>query len=283
MPNQQRTLNDLRKEIDTLDDSLHDLLMRRSQLVQEVMAAKGPTLTGFRPAREAAILRRLTQRHKGRFPRAVVARIWREIIAASTAQQGRFSVAVLSQGEEDSLVPLARAHFGMLTPIAPMATQYGVINAVSEGSASVGVLPWPSPEEPMPAWRLLNSQEPGAPRFVARLPFICERQPLHEAVVISRAPNEPSGADNSLIRIEVSGEISRGALHQLIEGRGLRMLDLFAHKDNGQLIYLAHVRGYVDDEAPVLLDLLEADRRIDAVAPLGAYAKPLSPEDLRGG
>ncbi|HYZ32124.1 MAG TPA: chorismate mutase, partial [Crenalkalicoccus sp.] len=56
----------LRAEIDTLDDALHDLLMRRAGVVARLAAsrAKGDA-PALRPGREAAVLRRLLARHAG--------------------------------------------------------------------------------------------------------------------------------------------------------------------------------------------------------------------------
>jgi chorismate mutase-like protein len=80
LPADKPSLADLRREIDRIDDALHDLIMRRAELTAGVAASKPGGSGTVRPAREAAILRRLVARHKGSFPRAIVARIWREII-----------------------------------------------------------------------------------------------------------------------------------------------------------------------------------------------------------
>ena len=77
------SLEELRREIDEIDDAIHDLLMRRAQVVEQIGIAKRPDNQIFRPGREAIILRRLAARHTGAFPIAVVVRIWREMIAAS--------------------------------------------------------------------------------------------------------------------------------------------------------------------------------------------------------
>jgi len=95
MDTPQGNLDDLRGEIDEIDTALHDLIMRRAAIVENIAAAKGEqTASGMRPAREAEILRRLVARHSGPFPRASLVRIWREIISAVTAMQGPYSVAL---------------------------------------------------------------------------------------------------------------------------------------------------------------------------------------------
>src|SRR5260221_11185445 len=95
-----KTLDDLRREIDEIDDSLHDLLIRRAAVSLDIAKVKAPANGGnrvladsMRPAREAAILRRLLARHRGELPPRVVG-IWRQIIAASLRAQASFEVHV---------------------------------------------------------------------------------------------------------------------------------------------------------------------------------------------
>src|SRR5438270_7424679 len=66
MRNATDMLEDLRSEIDQIDDALHDLLMQRAEVsgeIAKVKQARDPQRQGlvpaFRAAREAAILRRL--------------------------------------------------------------------------------------------------------------------------------------------------------------------------------------------------------------------------------
>ena len=82
MPDPHWTLDDLRREIDEIDDEMHDLLMRRTTVVDAIGALKkSDGVPAIRPGREATILRRLITRHEGKFPRALVVRIWREILS----------------------------------------------------------------------------------------------------------------------------------------------------------------------------------------------------------
>src|SRR5215467_6432569 len=47
----------LRGELDQLDDALHDLLMQRARVVEQVARSGKPS--AYRPGREASIIRRL--------------------------------------------------------------------------------------------------------------------------------------------------------------------------------------------------------------------------------
>ena len=140
----------MRDEIDEIDDTIHDLLMRRMALanrISETKRARGATGALLRPAREAAILRRLMARHEGPFPFPVIVRIWSEIMSATLFAEGGFAVSVFTVEEpsEESRFPdLARVHFGAETPLLTARTESGVLRGVRDGKASVGVLPVPA-------------------------------------------------------------------------------------------------------------------------------------------
>ena len=83
-------LTDLRKEIDRIDEAMHQLLIERSEIIDRLIAVKrsqdGGT-SAFRPAREAEMMRRLVKRHKGILPLDTVESIWRVIISTFTYVQ----------------------------------------------------------------------------------------------------------------------------------------------------------------------------------------------------
>ena len=60
MSDSRESLEELRREIDRIDDQMHDLIIRRAEMAQRVRQVKGDG-PAFRPAREAQLLRRLIQ------------------------------------------------------------------------------------------------------------------------------------------------------------------------------------------------------------------------------
>ena len=106
------TLDALRAEIDAIDDQLHGLIMQRAQVALSIGALKnshGPEAGFMRPSREARLLRRLAAKEDGPLPKAVVIRLWREIIAGVLRLQGPFSAGRLcARGGERLLGPGAR-------------------------------------------------------------------------------------------------------------------------------------------------------------------------------
>ncbi len=280
MPADKTELADIRREIDAIDEALHDLLMRRVTLTGRVAASKPGDGVALRPAREAEILRRLIGRHGGPFPKAVVARIWREVISANTALQGSFAIAVLASRAEhalvdDALVGVAREHYGALTPIQSFETASSVLRAVSDGKATAALLPLPSTEESDPWWRLIARRGPDVPRIVARLPFAPGSMPAREGLVVSLAPNQATGHDRSYLVIETAGELSRSTLKRRLAAAGLKPLDMQSW--NGQ--QLVEVEGFVAPDSAAL-DAVAGTEGIAQAVAIGAYAVPFSLAEL---
>ncbi|MFM7609962.1 MAG: chorismate mutase, partial [Alphaproteobacteria bacterium] len=189
-------LQALRAEIDALDDTMHDLLMRRAGVVARMAASRAKTGDGspLRPGREAAVLRRLLARHSGALFRGAVVRIWRHIFMAHTAIQGAFTAAVAAASEAAQTLALAREHFGTATPLTPFASPAQALAALSAGKASVAVLPAPTGEGEGAWWQSLE-----APRLsvVARLPFVADAAHADAAMVVAPLAADASGEDRS--------------------------------------------------------------------------------------
>src|ERR1700720_3775812 len=137
------SLADLRRDIDRIDADMHALLIERGEIIDRLIAVKRSEETGsaFRPAREAEMMRRLVERHRGILPLDTAESIWRVIIATFTYVQSPFSVhADLSAGEavmRDS----ARFHFGFTVPFVAHMGAASVVAAVSTSKGDLGLVP----------------------------------------------------------------------------------------------------------------------------------------------
>ncbi|MBX6328697.1 MAG: chorismate mutase [Pseudolabrys sp.] len=201
------TLADLRKEIDRIDEALHRLLMERGEIIDRLIAVKKSQESGFafRPAREAEMMRRLVERHRGTLPLDTVESIWRVIIATFTYVQAPFSVhADLSAG--DALMrDSARFHFGFTVPFVPHMGASSVVAAVSESSGDLGLVPAVAIAGAGAWWSALEFDT--APKIIARLPFV--ERPDHPAAlpvfVISRVAPEAMATEAAVWSIRVAG------------------------------------------------------------------------------
>jgi chorismate mutase len=288
MPRQNETLEGLRGEIDEIDDALHDLLIRRAEVSHAIakvkqpgaLDGKGAIMPALRPAREAAILRRLIARHRGDLPPRVLARIWREIISASLRVQSKFQLHVYAGENQTGFVDLAHAHFGSLTQIRSHTRPSMVVHACAEEPNSLGIVPLPLIEEPAPAWwaQLAPAGEKG-PRVVAKLPFLMDGEDVLSGYVIGTVEQEPSGEDTTLLLLEIAPGVSRTTLQSLLNNAGLPARLVAAGRLMEKKVpdeILLEVRGFVGKDDPRLAALAEmAGESIARVVPIGGYANPI--------
>ena len=206
-------LADLRREIDEIDRSVHDLLMRRASVVEAIAATKAESDASsgappqiVYPAREAEIVRRLGARHRGRLPLPTVVQIWREIMAASVNLQRRMHVGVV-ESSAGRVMPAARDHFGVTVSTRTFATAAALFEAVATTPDLIGLLPFPdSRDGEAPWWLDLASGAGDAPRVVARLPFL--KRGGGDALVIGAFDPGVSGADASLFVVEARAPLA---------------------------------------------------------------------------
>jgi chorismate mutase / prephenate dehydratase len=270
----------LRAELDRLDDSLHDTLMSRAAVVERVATDGAKGSIKLRPGREASILRRLLARHQGAMPAQTIVRIWREILAGSTAMQGPFSVAVCDQAAGHELVACAREHFGALAPLRVLTTPAQALAEVSAGSATVAVLPLPAEQEPgAAAWWTTLLRRDTPIRVIAKLPIWVPRPdgaPRAEALVVAAVAPDPSGQDRSLIGLEASPDLSRARLGDLVAAAGFTAETILLRRDPGldTARALVEVDGFVTEDDPRLAALDLAHPPVV----IGAYAVPLMEE-----
>jgi chorismate mutase len=278
-------LDSLRAEIDEIDEALHELLMRRTEASEQVRAAKQvarPIL--FRPGREAAIIKRLLSRHGGTLPPEALIQIWREIIASSIRVQGPFTVAVYAAGGAE--LDLARAQFGVLTPLLPMSSVGPVLSALEDGQAQLGLLPLPEDTPDEPWWRGCGGSGDEALNILARLPFAAASlQPA--ALVVGRQAFEPTGEDRGYLVLETDGE-SRARLSEALTKAGLKPRGFPAEarladgRGAARPMLLVETEDYVPPGDKRLAGLREAaGPGLAEVRPIGGYAVPIQLERPR--
>ncbi len=112
---------------------VHALLMQRGDIIDRLISVKQTQEVGsaLRPKREADMMRRLVQRHRGILPIDTVKSIWRVIISTFTYVQAPFSVhADLSLGES-AMRDSARFHFGFTVPYVAHFSAAAAVEAVA--------------------------------------------------------------------------------------------------------------------------------------------------------
>src|SRR5215813_14221354 len=137
------SLGELRKEIDRIDEAMHRLLMERGDIIDTLIATKKTAESGsaFRPAREADMMRRLVQRHRGILPLDTAESIWRVIIATFTYVQAPFALHADISAGEAAMRDSARFHFGFTVPFVSHMGAAGVVSAIAASRGDIGFVP----------------------------------------------------------------------------------------------------------------------------------------------
>ncbi len=134
-------LDDIRKQIDSIDTDLLDLLSRRADLVHEVgVVKKRDGLQIYAPEREDALLRRLIEKNNGRLPEKSIRAIYREIMSAALALEDDLKIAYL--GPEGTWTHQAAIKkFGHSVNYSAQPNFADVFDQVARRRADYGVVP----------------------------------------------------------------------------------------------------------------------------------------------
>src|SRR5579885_736142 len=184
------SLTELRNENDRIDEGMHQLLMQRGDIIDRLIQVKQTQEVGsaFRPAREADMMRRLVERHRGILPLDTIESIWRVIISTFTYVQAPFSVHADVSVSEPAMRDSVRFHFGFVVPYVSHFDPNAAVEAVAKSKGDLALVSAISSRTPW--WYELEAD--GAPKIIARLPFLdCADHPAALPVfVISRVADD---------------------------------------------------------------------------------------------
>lgn len=284
MREEDQELAALRREVDRIDDAIHDLLMQRTEAVLRIGAAKRDDASGpfvaTRPGREAAIVRRLLARHRGAFPAEVLVRLWREMIGSLMRVQGPFAVAVYVPEGGSGYLEAARDHYGSYTDMVSYQVTGRVLKAVAEGAAGVAVLPLPGETATELWWPALIGDAKPRMQVIARLPFAgpgAGRGGDVEAFAVAPVAPEPTGDDRSLLAVETTSTVSRTQISAKLANAGLTQTaywDMRSFAPEAR-VHLVEVDGFVTDADPRVVQLARGnDESVRDVRCIGAYPTP---------
>lgn len=136
-------LESVRARIDAIDDEILRLINERAQAAREVARIKraaGEDGDLYRPAREVAVLNRISAANPGPLPKDDVIRLFRELMSACLALQQPLQVAFL--GPEGTFTQeAALKHFGHGMRSLALDSVDAVFREVESGNADYGVVP----------------------------------------------------------------------------------------------------------------------------------------------
>ncbi len=137
----KQSIPEVRKRIDTIDDTILDLLKERLECAKTIGRLKSETNRAkWDPRREREIYERLLKNNAGVFPDKALRSIFHEIITTCRLSQKKTAVAYL--GPEATFTHLAGVkYFGQSAEYKAMESIDEVFNEVEKGRVEYGIVP----------------------------------------------------------------------------------------------------------------------------------------------
>lgn len=293
MPYRKRAINpdnqalaEFRAQIDQIDGAMHELLVERAELVDNVRKLKSKKQMAIRPGREAQILRTLTGRAKGKLPDGLIVRLWREMMSAFMLQEGPIKVGVFSPVKGVGLWDVARDHYGSFTPLVEFPKVKAMMKALQEGKIQVAVVPAPDFDDKDSWWPLLADIKSKGLTVFQSLPFdklkagrSNARDVLPNGFMIGKMYPELTGDDRSFLALECI-HVPEAEMKRLLSKAGYKVRQLLmtskGRAASAPTLYFAEVDGFVG-RADTRLGRIKAmmGSRLKKLSPLGGFPVPL--------
>lgn len=135
------SLEEVRKQIDEIDQQLLELLNKRAECsVQVGQLKRGERAQVYVPEREKRVYQSLFERNPGPLPNEAIRAIYREVMSASVRLQNPIKVGFL--GPEDTFSHMAALRiFGSMPAYSPLPSIADVFTEVERGRLDYGVVP----------------------------------------------------------------------------------------------------------------------------------------------
>ena len=199
--------------------------------------------------------------------------------------QSNFNIALFDPSTDATYRSITRDQFSASGRVHLLPSSTQVIQAVSSGNSTLGVLPLPSDKHPDPWWATLPNEGNMPLRIIARLPFLKEQEDTvaqSEALVVASVTPEPSGEDVSLVVVGLNERISDKELKKLLGAKNLVATTLSRsakHDHSEHSLYFLEIEGFLQQDTPPITNLLEsAANVVKKVTVVGSYAKQLHTE-----
>ena len=265
-----QNIDDMRTHIDDIDRQIHDLILQRSKYVKDIGAYKREhNLDICVPSREAQLIRKLSENHKGALNLHTLIQVWRELIAGFTLIQKDMRVAIALDADTQShkyhLFDHARDYFGSAFPMIEAKDSQNAINLLRENKVDFAVVPMAenATDQSYPWWMHFNEDLDQPARILVKLPFqphLNSEKNDYKALVLGLVEFKSSGDDNSFIFLDLDQQISRGRIIDLAKEHDISVISLATNqKYNDQRSYhLVEVTGYLDADHSSFTQFVDA-------------------------
>lgn len=209
----KNNLENLRAEIDKIDDEIFSLLQKRLKIVEKVGHLKKSSVAKpiIRPGREASMLQKAYDKaiKSGHSKKTALAfaNLWRSIIILGVNFEDEIEILVRSEKESK----FAREYLGNFASVKVKKTEKEIIKQLTECPKSISILEVQKNYTKEPWW-LTAAKNPQL-KIIAKLPLIGETQKENIYTFANITP-EPTGNDRFVYII--TGKIPRSLMDDAI-------------------------------------------------------------------
>lgn len=260
------SLDDLRAQIDQLDDHLLGLLAKRAALSGALRKAKAASAgLPIRPAREVAILRRLLAQAPPEVERELVVEIWRALMGSNVRAQAAFDIVTAGATDVVRQFDLARRHFGAGARILKLEDSRAALTRLLDPAPAVAVLPWLGASGPGGWWPILSETRYQRLGVIAGLPGVSPggSEEPEAALIVVDPVYEPAGGDTTFaVAFDPHYRCGRTLMDAALPGKELA---------RARTLVLIRLEGFVPADDPRLA--AAARSGLDALRVIGCFAR----------
>ncbi len=141
MSSTENELNQLRAQIDALDEDIINLIQKRAGFAQEIGKVKKSSNDPiYRPDRERDVYEKVSKKTNGPLPSSVIRAIYREMMSGTIALEHPLKIGYLGPEGSFSYEAL-RTKFGVSINSVPLPTIADVFRAVESDQVEYGIVP----------------------------------------------------------------------------------------------------------------------------------------------
>ncbi len=278
-------LDELRKEIDRLDEEIVRLIGERAEAARKIGGIKEARgLSAYSPERERTVYEKVSSRNKGPLPDSCIRAVYREIMAGALALEKRTTIACPGPPCAPGHMA-AREKFGASVGYVLCPDVAGVFQTLSRGEADYGVVPMENGTSASldilaADGRVTVISEAFLPRAEGAEDSgsAPEGSGPSEAparfFVIGKQSTRPTGRDRALLILHVRDEAGalQGVLKPFVE-REINLVRIESRvpgRRAGECSFFVELEGHAEDK-PVRDALAEVERLANGMAVLGSY------------
>lgn len=264
-----------RQDIDSIDDQILDLLIKRADIVKGVKILKEENNDKFfvKSAREANMIRELIKKSDNKIPDELILNIWRKIISFSNYFEQKINIALHNPEKNPNFERILRSYYNDSMPIVELDNSATIFKDLEAGKFQIAyfALPKENNEQYNKWWINLANNQSGIRVFV-KIPLF-KNGFEYELVGIAIKDDEKSDQDKSLLVIEQSKDFTTSALQESISSvfKSHKIVKSceFEHNKNDHF-FLVEINEFIDNNSEKI-DLLQKTKSKPFVRMIGVY------------